>query len=76
LVSYLPASVVQYLSELIESSEGIIEDPPLISNYETVVLFVDVSGFTALSEQMVETAGDQGAALLAQHVREPICYQF
>jgi class 3 adenylate cyclase len=37
-------------------------------SYETVVLFADVSGFTALSEMLASKGGRDGAEQLAKHV--------
>lgn len=41
----------------------------LSHSYETVVLFADVSGFTALSEMLSSKGGRDGAEQLAKHVR-------
>lgn len=67
LCTYLPASVVQYLNEYI--SDGATKPPgaPFSQTFETVVLFADVSGFTALSESLA-VFGDNGAEYLARHL--------
>lgn len=77
LATYLPVSVVKYLSEVAEFASDLTDDTvettvmrklPFSKSYDTVVLFVDVSGFTALSEWIALTEGDEGAGLLAHHL--------
>lgn len=62
LTSYLPSSVLNYLighTQLI---------PPIKDDYETVVLFADVSGYTAMCEAMSEQ-GNDGDENLAKTLR-------
>ncbi|GMH65121.1 hypothetical protein TrRE_jg11242, partial [Triparma retinervis] len=62
LSSYLPSLIVH---QLVENEEE-TTNAPLRQTYDTVCLFCDVSGFTALSEAM-EHSG-QGAEGLAYHL--------
>lgn len=49
-------------------ADGSRAAPPRSRSYETVCLFADVSGFTALSEAMSKD-GPEGAEYVAKHVR-------
>ena len=58
--SYSPAEVaLRYLADPTPPSEAVRED------FDAAIGFIDVSGFTALSEKLAKEAGDAGAELLA-----------
>jgi class 3 adenylate cyclase len=63
LSSYLPASILSFLLENVDSHRP----APFRQDYETVVLFADVSGFTALCEAMA-AKGPTGDEQLAKHL--------
>ena len=79
ICSYLPASILGHLilEEKADSSNNIdnknstttniIDQLPTSNSYETVVLFADVSGFTAMCEQL-GLKGEKGNELLAKHL--------
>ena len=57
--SYSPAEVaLRYLADPTPPSEAVRED------FDAAIGFIDVSGFTALSEKLAKEAGDAGAELL------------
>lgn len=58
LCTYLPSSILDFLYTSDQDAE-----PPLRQDYETVVLFADVSGFTKLSEAFADR-GRRGHELL------------
>eukprot|EP00468_Gymnochlora_sp_CCMP2014_P001612 CAMPEP_0167741370 /NCGR_PEP_ID=MMETSP0110_2-20121227/821_1 /TAXON_ID=629695 /ORGANISM="Gymnochlora sp., Strain CCMP2014" /LENGTH=603 /DNA_ID=CAMNT_0007625419 /DNA_START=120 /DNA_END=1927 /DNA_ORIENTATION=+ len=65
LCTYLPSTILDYLymhSEKLDNKE-----PPFRQDYETVVLFADVSGFTKLSEKFANR-GSRGHELLKKHL--------
>ncbi|GAB5365332.1 hypothetical protein AAMO2058_001048700 [Amorphochlora amoebiformis] len=60
--SYVPSALVQHFKELYESKAEV--KPPFRQNYQTAVLFADVSGFTNLSESLAGLHPDRGHELL------------
>eukprot|EP00937_MAST-01D_sp_MAST-1D-sp2_P001929 g1929.t1 len=64
--AYLPLLVRNQIAEAPLDGDGQLQ-LPLIREIETVALFADISGFTALSEEMA-AAGDAGAEHLARHL--------
>jgi len=67
LSSYLPSCVVEYL--VCERASGTRIAPPETQTFNTVCLFADVSGFTALSEALLGKLGPRdGAEMLAKHL--------
>eukprot|EP01083_Nonionella_stella_P116469 346080_1 len=66
LCSYLPASIVSYLSDADVLKHK--PKPPFKHTWETVVLFADISGFTMLSENLA-SRGPSGAETLAKYLK-------
>ena len=62
LASYLPQTIVTYLLEnhepFVTNEEGDVK--PRRQEFETVVLFADISGFTKLSETMNKKYKERG----------------
>ena len=66
--SYSPAEVaLRYLADPTPPSEAVRED------FDAAIGFIDVSGFTALSEKLAKEAGDAGAELLNLCANPPRC---
>ncbi|CAM9326058.1 unnamed protein product, partial [Hapterophycus canaliculatus] len=66
VASYLPSLIVNHLINRWEGFETTNEELPSRQEYDTVCLFADVSGFTALSEAMMSSA--EGVEGLAKHL--------
>jgi class 3 adenylate cyclase len=63
--SYSPAEVaLRYLADPTPPSEAVRED------FDAAIGFIDVSGFTALSEKLAKEAGDAGAELLNLYINQ------
>ena len=62
LASYVPQVVVRHLLDDLDVPT------PSRKTLETVCLFCDVSGFTALSERMGQVHGEKGAEYVAIHL--------
>jgi hypothetical protein len=67
LSSFLPVTVRQYLSDNLISSVGLY--PPFTHKLQGTAMFADVSGFTALSEQLA-AKGPHGAEELALYLNQ------
>eukprot|EP00808_Paulinella_micropora_P008539 g800.t1 len=65
IFTYLPASIIGYLQHLEDVKEEF--KTPATQTFTTSVLFADVSGFTALCEQMAKK-GPAGDEHLAEHL--------
>lgn len=64
LASYLPSSIVSYANE----HEHTPLQPPAQQNYETAVLFADVSGYTAMCEKLAALGAGVGEEHLAKNL--------
>lgn len=68
LSSFLPSIIIKELASLTAAGEVITTLPYCQRVVNTVCLFADVSGFTALSEAMQKQHGERGPVFLAKHL--------
>lgn len=65
ICSYIPVSILNYVQQHTNEKDGV--EPPIQHSYETVVMFADVSGYTAMCEAMALT-GPGGEEYLAKNL--------
>eukprot|EP00456_Euglypha_rotunda_P037745 TRINITY_DN2899_c0_g1_i11.p1 TRINITY_DN2899_c0_g1~~TRINITY_DN2899_c0_g1_i11.p1 ORF type:complete len:641 (-),score=69.21 TRINITY_DN2899_c0_g1_i11:24-1946(-) len=65
VASYLPATIMEYLRD--HSDGDTPATSPFKRDFQTAVLFADVSGYTALCEALAEY-GPEGDEMLAEHL--------
>ena len=66
LVSYMPVAVVQQYSAM--GAQPTLPTGPIREDFPAAIGFVDISGFTALSEKLQQAEGRKGAELLSQYI--------
>ena len=59
LSSYLPSIILKYLTEQKDDNDNTTSTPPFTQCFNSIALFADVSGFTAMCEAM-SRKGNEG----------------